>query len=224
MVKQLRVEQFIKPDAMSEGFKNSVLKAGILAGGLLGNAPTHDYSHYDNNSSCPECLDHLDKQDEIIQARDTVKFLKDNPDIIKEPFWSSALNHLHGIISGSGFNSTWSAKNNKVFMPSNADIYDPGINAIVAHERTHLKQAQKYGNDISFAFKYATNRKFRLNMEAEAYAADYAWYVKAGVYDTKEILNNSAKALSSAFYGWAADTPEEAKALILKYYNELPKK
>ena len=42
--------------------------------------------------------------------------------------------------------------------------------ALIAHERVHQEQQRKYGW-FKFYFKYLTNKKFRFEMEVEAYKA-----------------------------------------------------
>jgi hypothetical protein len=82
---------------------------------------------------------------------------------------------------------------------------------ILIHENRHTEQQKAYGL-CYFLFKYFTSKKFRLKMEAEAFALQIKSITSVG--ERKAILHNAATWLSGKQYFWCASY-EEAKNAIL---------
>ena len=88
--------------------------------------------------------------------------------------------------------------------------------AIIAHESVHLKQ-QSSGNLLKWYLKYVFSRKFRLQMEAEAYAVEVKYQLEAFPWDpafSDRVLVCAARSLAKWSYMWAAKSQEAAEAAI----------
>ena len=81
---------------------------------------------------------------------------------------------------------------------------------IIKHEQVHLEQ-QKTGLATWF-LKYIFNRKFRLDQEAEAIAAELLSL--SNVETRAYLLNSYCIYLSNSSYFWAARSSEEARVAI----------
>lgn len=225
-LKKLDTTSFIRITAIDEAINTkNLVKAGILAGGLMSNSPTHDYSHQflqpDTYANCPTCLDNLDSSEELIKVRRVHKFLKDNPDVIQEPFWRKVFRNLPRVIAhGKADRDTWYASGDKIYMPADWDP-SPGdiwTKLALTHERVHINQYYRAESKFNFAWNYATDKKYRLDTEAEAFAAEINSLNPVRYRDLRtNRLNSAAKALASDFYDYAAASEQEAKDAIMKY-------
>lgn len=86
---------------------------------------------------------------------------------------------------------------------------------ILHHKIQHIKQQLKFNKWI-WLFKYFTNKKFRLTMEAEAIAVEILY--------TENIKRNAmlkiyAKKLCNYEYFWCAESYYEAKKTILEAFT-----
>lgn len=107
-----------------------------------------------------------------------------------------------------------------LFMTFGDTLYNPsGVEVsehIMVHERKHSVQQLEYpGGPEAFCDRYFTDRKFRLDMEAEAYQAQYAFLcsVVPDRNSRASILSKLALDLASPLYD-AGITQSEARELI----------
>jgi hypothetical protein len=82
---------------------------------------------------------------------------------------------------------------------------------ILLHENRHTEQQKAYGF-YYFLFKYFTSKKFRLKMEAEAFAVQIKSVTS--VEERKEILHQAADWLSGKQYFWCASYDEAKNAIL----------
>ncbi len=94
---------------------------------------------------------------------------------------------------------------------SNRELYPD----VLEHEKVHLKQQKKYGLD-TFTKKYLNDKKFRLEMEAEAYKIQLESIADKGLREAvrKDIIIG----LCSGLYGKI--DKEEAEAMLPKEKEE----
>lgn len=88
---------------------------------------------------------------------------------------------------------------------SNHELYPD----VLEHEKVHLKQQKKYGLD-TFTKKYLNDKKFRLEMEAQAFKAQFDSIEDVGLRDA--VIQDSIIALTSGLYGKV--TEKEAEELL----------
>lgn len=88
---------------------------------------------------------------------------------------------------------------------SNKELYPD----VLVHEKVHLEQQKKYGLK-KFTDKYLTDKKFRLEMEAEAYKKQFESIKDEGL--KQAVIEDSITGLTSELYGKI--TVEEAKRLL----------
>ena len=81
---------------------------------------------------------------------------------------------------------------------------------ILIHENKHTEQQKEQGL-LVFLFKYFASKKFRLKMEAEAFAVQIK--NTTGVNERNAVLENASRWLSGREYFWCASY-EEAKNAI----------
>lgn len=96
-------------------------------------------------------------------------------------------------------------------------------NFLIEHEKVHIEQMKRLGflGALKFHFLYYTSREFKLNSEAEAFAANLV--MDTGYNGNIKVLNFKiglyAKMLTH--YGFNLDiTVDEAKKEILKYVDK----
>ena len=100
-------------------------------------------------------------------------------------------------------------------------IYNPGGRVlpdhIIAHEKTHMRQQETCeGGKDAWWKEYLANPRFRLEQEAEAYAAQYRFFCEQ-VRDRNAralILDRICTSFSGPLYQLAL-TKQQAKAMIL---------
>lgn len=80
---------------------------------------------------------------------------------------------------------------------------------VLEHEKTHLKQQKKYGLD-NFIKKYINDKKFRLEMEKEAYLVQLNSITDEGLREA--VKQDCLEALQSGLYGNI--TEKEAKEIL----------
>lgn len=86
-------------------------------------------------------------------------------------------------------------------------IYNPGANQLptqlIAHEKIHAEQQEKYGGPALWWDMYIANAAFRFNQELEAYRGQYAWVCRTYNSRTKRayFAGIMATDLSSPMYG-----------------------
>lgn len=116
----------------------------------------------------------------------------------------------------------------KPFFAYTDTIYNPFKVEIpedsIYHETIHFKQQRDFGSTSLWWVKYCLDKKFRLEMELEAYAHQYNFLkphlpAKAN----KEVLEEMADFLSSSLYNIGI-TKGRAMSLIKKYAIQQTKK
>lgn len=102
-----------------------------------------------------------------------------------------------------------------IYNPANVPL-PPDL---IVHEQVHMRQQREYnGGSDGWWARYLQDPLWRIMQEAEAYGAQYAWYVynRKRSRDTQlRFLANIANSLASPMYG-SQITPEEAVKLIRK--------
>ena len=91
------------------------------------------------------------------------------------------------------------------------DTPDGEYNASLAHEQTHIRQQEAMGQ-WKWLWRYFTNATFRLDQEAEGYAAEIIWYL-----DNTPALAIGARmnAISELSTGYHLNiTPKQAEAAL----------
>ena len=88
---------------------------------------------------------------------------------------------------------------------SNRELYPD----VLEHEKVHLQQQKKYGLD-TFTKKYLNDKKFRLEMEVQAFQAQFDSIKDTGLRDA--VIQDSIIALTSGLYGKV--TKKEAEQLL----------
>ena len=96
-----------------------------------------------------------------------------------------------------------------VYHPVDTDPTEPSYVPIVEHEKEHLRQ-QGNGGKWTWLLKYCLSRKFRLNREVEALAAELPHRPQEH-HDWR--IEGFARQLSSMMYFWCA-TYKAAEAAI----------
>lgn len=102
-------------------------------------------------------------------------------------------------------------------------IYHPkGIDpaqlpAYIAHEEIHVRQ-QRATFFPWWALKYLCSRSFRLDQEAEGFAAELKFY-RLNKVEGAVMLRHFALALAGSSYWHCARTVEEAEAAIRRYWQ-----
>lgn len=99
---------------------------------------------------------------------------------------------------------------NTVYVSSKKSLESISLPQL-AHEYRHIQQQNEMGSFL-FYIKYMLFRKFRLDVEADAYAAQIANTLRLEI--KTETIHKAATWLSSWQYFWCASTYEEALTKI----------
>ena len=94
---------------------------------------------------------------------------------------------------------------------------DMELNAVLVHERVHVRQVQRHGNCNAFMFAYTNSVQFRIEVEAEAYCAELEYRVNHGGLERGYGINRIVETLTtSPRYKLGEEVDSSAVAKLVK--------